>query len=167
MRINLLPSQANAIARDIWEGKLLPVTSDLEVIEALWQIADDAGGEIECFRGSDKVVFDHDQIAIALERGIEMRPRLKELDKMNVSENVKATDAQLYERAMVDIKAELARLTATVESGIDCELAKSRDVWIALRIVSLLKAINNSEMNATDKIIEKQRSAAELKESDL
>ena len=80
MRINLLPSQANAIARDIWDGVLPPEASDLEVIEALWQIAAAAGGKIECFRGSDGVVFDHDQIAIALERGIEMRPRLKEFN---------------------------------------------------------------------------------------
>ena len=79
MRIKLLPSQAEAIARDIWSGKLPPETSECEVIEALWQIAEKEGAQIECFRESDGVVFDHDQVAIALERGIEMRPTVQTL----------------------------------------------------------------------------------------
>ena len=76
---------------------------------------------------------------------------------MSISQE--ATDAQFYERVMVDIKAALATLNATVESGIDLKLATGRDGWEACRVLSLLQEINNPTVTADvrDQIIYEQR----------
>lgn len=77
-----------------------------------------------------------------------------------MSTSKQAMDAQLYERALVDIKAGLATLNATLNGIKGCD-ARSRDVWEALRIVSLLKEINSPTFSVTPswtQIVDEQNS---------
>ncbi len=91
MQIKLLPSTAKQTAQDILNGTLPPETSDLEVVYWLSQLDPElvvyridefnqnGGGDIR-LDAPVKVELAADQVRIALENNIEMRP----IDRNNV-----------------------------------------------------------------------------------
>ena len=76
MEIKLLSTPSEQIARDILSGKLPPETYDLEVLEWLYEL----DPSLTAYRIEDKngnsarVNFRYEEIGIALERRIEVRP---------------------------------------------------------------------------------------------
>ncbi|WP_055076765.1 hypothetical protein [Pseudanabaena sp. 'Roaring Creek'] len=88
MEIKLLSSPAKQIAEDILKGALPPETYDIEVIYWLLHLEPNLtvyridefnqnGGGDERLDIPIKVVFSANQIKIALENDIEMRPQLR------------------------------------------------------------------------------------------
>jgi hypothetical protein len=85
MEIKLIPSQSKQIAEDILKGVLPPETGDLEVVYWLSEFDpsltayridefNQNGGGDRRLDEPVKVVFSTEQIKIALENDIEMRP---------------------------------------------------------------------------------------------
>lgn len=85
MEIKLIPSQAKQIAKNILKGVLPPETGDLEVVYWLSELDpsltayrvdefNQNGGGDRRLDEPVKVVFSAEQIKIALENHIEMRP---------------------------------------------------------------------------------------------